>query len=330
MQPFSSSPDAPSPRKKLQALRWSISTVATVVLVALFVGVFLALSSAPSTAQLASGPYTTPTPTAATTGTDPSTTTTPTTGSSTPEPGATQVPTSSASTPGTTTQTGAVRVTQNQDERQACLDDTAPYTVVLVNGGTVTASWYVSVAGYPNWATVKPQSGSIAPGQTTSFVMTVVSSMPCDGSMYKADVQLDFPAGTTQLDIPLTYAGTGPSRHSNVILVSGSLNMTQACPASGVAPDSYTFAIKNTGDGMAYPSVDNTKDTIGPKDWADIQIDREPVEPVTSWLYPGETMTVTISPHAGVHCDGTVYHIYVYINDTQGARSTMTFSLVFN
>jgi hypothetical protein len=105
--------------------------------------------------------------------------------------------------------------------------------------------------------------------------------------------------------------------------------MTQACPASGVAPDPFTFAIKNTGNGIAYPSIDNLKDTIGPNPWADIQKVEDPAEPVSSWLYPGETWKVTISPHAGVRCDGTVYHIYVYITDTQGAQSTMTFTDTF-
>lgn len=345
MQPPSSFPGAPSPRKKLLAVRWILPAVATVLLVALFAGVFQALRGATNPSHLASGPYVTPTTTAMTTATG-----TPTTDPSTPEPGATPSPTSPAGNPGT--QTGAVRVTQNQNERQACLDDTAPYTVVLFNGGTVNANWHVSVpefvgdvqagptvlsqplltspfASAPYWVNVKPQDGSVAPGQTASFVMTPVYPMPCDGSTYKAAVQLRFPSGTSQQDIPLTYAGTGPSRHSNVVLVSGSLSMTQACPASGVTPDPYTFAIKNTGNGIAYPTIDTLKDTIGPNPWADAQIAEDPTEPVPTWLYPGETWTVTISPHAGVRCDGMVYHTYVYINNTQGVQSTMTFTDVF-
>lgn len=346
MQPSSSYPGSPSPNKKTPNLRRPLALLAVVLvvgLVVLFVGVFQMLRGASSAPRQASGPYATATTSDSTTATD--------TASDTPAPGATPPPTSSAGNPGT--HTGAVRVTQNQDERQACLDNTAPYTVKLFNGGNVTATWHVNIPEFvgqapggptvlsqplltplsttPYWANVNPQDGTLAAGQTVSFVVTPIWSMPCDGTSYHASVQLRFPSGTTQADIPLTYAGTGPVANSNVVLVSGTLNVTEACPASGVAPNPFTFAIKNIGNGIAYQSsIDTTKDLVGPNYWATAQIVRDPSdEPVASWLYPDETLTVTIFPNAGVLCNGTVYHVYVHITDTQGKSTMMTFTDVF-
>lgn len=169
------------------------------------------------------------------------------------------------------------------------------------------------------------------PGQTVSFVVKPIWSMPCGGTSYHASVQLHFPSGTTQADIPLTYAGTGPVANSNVVLVSGTLNVVEACPASGVAPNSFTFAIKNIGNGIAYPSMKPLNELVGFNSWATVQVVRDPPdEPVSSWLYPGEIMTVTISPVAGVSCNGTNYHVYLEIFDTQGKSTMMTFTDTFN
>ena len=90
----------------------------------------------------------------------------------------------------------------------------------------------------------------------------------------------------------------------------------------------FSFAIKNTGNATAYASIDNTKDTVGPHPWANITsvVYDPPKPPVADWLYAGETWTVTIAPVAGVQCGGTVYHIYVYINNAQGTSRTLTFT----
>ncbi|HEX9413180.1 MAG TPA: hypothetical protein VF916_06730, partial [Ktedonobacterales bacterium] len=148
---------------------------------------------------------------------------------------------------------------------------------------------------------------------------------------HRESVQLSFPSGVSQADIQLTYAGTGPAPYSHVVLVSGILNLTQPCPASGSAPPTFTFAIQNTGNATAYPSIDTSKDNIGINPWADIpSVTLDPPNPaVSTWLYPGETWTVTVAPRAGVHCDGTVYHVYVYINNAQGTSETMTFTDTF-
>jgi hypothetical protein len=219
----------------------------------------------------------------------------------------------------------------------------------LFNAGTVSANWNVNVpavvigsvpgnsrpliaplSSSPFWAEAAPPSGSVAPGQTASFLMTVYFGMPCGTTLYHATVQLSFPAGVSQPDIPLTFGGTGPARYSNVILVSGSLTNTAACPPSGVAPEPFTFAITNTGNYFAVPTIDNTKDTVGIKPWANGQVVADPQEPVSSWLYPGETWTVTISPIAGVLCNGTVYHIYVNIHNADGTNKTITITDTFN
>jgi hypothetical protein len=264
-------------------------------------------------------------------------------------------------TPATIASSNAnIRVTQNQSMQPLCINNPEPYTVVLLNAGKVTATWHVAIprfasgsvfkgnesisstigphplakmypnSGAPAWATANPSDGSIAPGQTASFIMTPLTAMPCGGASYQASVQLKFPSGASQPDIPLSYTGMGPVAQSNVVLVSGSLNITQVCPTNGATPPPFTFAIKNMGNGIAYPSVDNSKDAIGANPWADFSITYDPPNPaVTTWLYPNETWTVTIAPSSKVQCGGT-YHIYAYINNTQGVSSTMTFTDTFN
>ena len=348
MQPSSSFPGSPSPSNKSPNLRRPIALLAIVLvvgLIVLFIGVFQMLRGVQSAPRQASGPYATATTSDSSTATN--------TASGTPVLGATPSPTSSTGNPGT--QTGAVRVTQNQDERQACLDDPVPYIVVLFmlfNGGNVTANWHVYVpavygavsggpialsqplasprSSYPYWADPNPQDGSIAPGQMANFAMTVRYGMPCGSTLYKAAVQLHFPAGTSQADIALTFGGTGPTRYSNVVLVSGSLNMTQACPVSGVAPDPFTFAIKNTGNFKAYPYFDTSKDTVSASMWATIpSITADPNAPDTHWLYPDETWIVTVVPRAGVLCDGTGYRVFIYSNNAQGTTQTMILTDTF-
>jgi hypothetical protein len=337
-------PESPSPRKKLPSFR-QISRILALTLVAvMLIGALQVVRGATNTQGLASGPAATATITVTDTGTAGTTT-------SDLTPGLTPAPTAaSGGNPGT--QTGTVRVTQNQDMRPACLGNSTPYTVLLYNAGTVAANWHVNIPEFiglapgkpiagmqplssplsttPYWANVNPQDGSVAPGQTASFVMSPVWAIPCDGTSYKAAVQLRFPSGTAQADIPLTYAGTGPAPYSNVVLVSGTPNMTQLCPASGAAPAPFTFAIKNIGNAIAVPVVDNTKETIGINPWATGQITADPQEPVSSWLYAGQTWTVTITPRVGVSCGGAVYHIYVDINNTQGTSQTLTFTVTFN
>ncbi len=352
MLPPSSFPETASPRKKRGSIWQFVGIVATALLVAAFIGVLVArgaggrpepTAGSVATATTATSTISTATVTEATAATGSSTT-------STPAQGATPPP-ASGGTSGQ--QTGKVRVTQNQDMRPACLDDTAPYTVVLYNAGNVPAKWHVYIpavvglaargptdgphrlaspfSSYPYWANAKPQDGSIAPGQTASFVMSPVWEMPCGGKSYHASVQLSFPPGTSQADIPLSYAGTGPSRYSNVVLVSGTLNMTQACPASGSAPAPFTFAIKNTGNYQAYPYIDTTKETVGATPWADVSsTTSDSPKADMHWLYPGETWTITVAPIAGVLCGGTTYHASLYADTAQGTTQSWTFTITFN
>jgi hypothetical protein len=345
MEPSSSFPETPPPRKTFARLPRIIPVLATILLVAVF-GAVLVGRGIGNTPRQASGPAVTPTPSL---GTFADGTSTPS-ASATRAPGATPSPTSSAGNSGP--QTGAVRVTRNQDERQLCADDPKSYTVVLFNGGNVTANWHVYVpavtgavasgpnassqspvrplSSYPYWADPSPQDGSVAPGQTASFVMNMRWTMPCGGTLYKAAVQLRFPAGTSQADIPLTFGGTGPARYSNVVLASGSLNVTQPCPASGAAPDPFTFAIKNTGNYKAYPYVVVPETGPGGNYWADVQYVADPQAPDSHWLYPGETWTFTASPVAGLSCGGASYSFELRVNNAQGTTSSMTFTDTFN
>jgi hypothetical protein len=234
--------------------------------------------------------------------------------------------------------------------RPVCLDGTAPYTVVLYNAGTTTAQWHVDIPAFlgqaprgpagsqqlngllsssPHWATVKPQDGSVAPGQTASFVMTLVWPMPCNGTTYHASVQLSLPSGTLQAAIPLSYAGTGPDPYSNVVLASGSMTGTEACPADGSAPAPFTIAITNTGNSPAGPAPYENQ-TIGPtKPWANTSVSVNPPGAVPTLIYPGQVWTYTISPQVGVSCTGTPYYFYIDINNAQGTSSTLTFTYTF-
>jgi hypothetical protein len=153
--------------------------------------------------------------------------------------------------------------------------------------------------------------------------------MPCGNAADKASVHLTYPAGSWQPDLPLTYVGVGPIPMSNVVLTSGSLSNSAACPPSGVAPAPTTFAVQNTGDAIAYSTID-IEGTVGPNYWANAStVYNPPNPPVTSWLYPGETWTVTISPRAGVLCDGTVYHVYFDSNDSRKPTQTITLTYTF-
>lgn len=332
-------PQASSPRMKLSRLRLVAPALVLVLLVAAFAGISV-LRGAGNTPRTAAG--LSATPTSAMTATE-------TTATGTASPGA--IPTSTVkavSGGGPAPQTDPVRVTKNQDMRPLCASDPVPYTVELSNSGTVTATWHVYVpagtasapGGSPPlamplqgpvvWGNPVPQDGTIAPGQTASFMMYVFWPMPCGGTTYHASVQLSFPSGISQPDIPLSYAGTGAARYSKVVLVSGSMNMTQPCPASGNAPAPYTFTLTNTGN---YPAVFMgivPFDMVGSTQWATLQYVYNPAEPRTDWLYPGQKLTVTVSPVVGVSCGGTVYRIDVSSTDPNGTQETMTLTDTFN
>ncbi len=82
---------------------------------------------------------------------------------------------------------------------------------------------------------------------------------------------------------------TGQAPYSNAVLVSNTLTNPVPCPPSGTAPPTFTFAIQNTGNGTAYPSIDIFKDMIGLNYWATIQsvVYDPPNPPVQTWLYAG-------------------------------------------
>lgn len=330
---------SPSPRKRLPTLRRGLIVLAVVLVVAGFAGAFAIVRGAGNSPHLASGPAATAT-TGMSTITMATTTTTgePTT-TATMAPGLTPVPTA---TSGKSTQSAAdIRVTENQDMRLPCASDPASYTITIYNAGTDTANWHVNVPvdysggqirsqlpdiprqGPAQWGNPIPQDGSLAPGQTASLVMHVFWKVPCGGASYHATVQLSFPSGASQADIPLTYAGTGPAPYSNVVLVSGNMNITQACPASGSAPPPFTFAIKNTGNFRA------TNAAVIVPTWATLHVSYDPVEPM-NWIYAGQTWTITVSPNVGISCGGAVYQVKVVFTNTDGTEGTITVSDMIN
>lgn len=238
------------------------------------------------------------------------------------------------------TERNDVQVTQNQNFNPTCTNASpSTWTVQLTNTGTLTVSWQAVFPPHPNedlpWGQAQPSSGTLGPGQSGSFVMSQYGGlMPCGSDVDKASVALTYPSGSWQPDLPLTYVAVGPIPESNVVLTSGSLTNSEACPASGVAPTPFTFAIENNGNAIAVPDITTQDDTspYQPSLWADIgavpsNAPSSPGSPL--WLYPGETWTVTVSPKAGVLCDGTVYHVNVSITDARKPAQTMTFTYTF-
>jgi hypothetical protein len=322
---------------KWTALRQIGAVLATVALIAAFAGAFAILRGAGPRGQLASGPAATATATDTPTATP------------TPAPTATATPIPLHPN---------VVVTQNQDVRPACIDPTNAYTVVLANNGDVAANWHVDIpalvtlrppsgpavqplfsprSSSPYWAQAQPADGSVAPGQTASFVMAPDWAMPCGGTTYHAAVKLSFPSGASEPDIPLTYAGTGPAPYSQIDMLSPTsptTSITLPCPAVfGDMPQSFIVAFKNSGNATAYPFIDVSKEHAGGGfGWADIPstVENPPNEPVSSWLYPGETWTYTIQPHKYVLCDGTVYHVYLNFNLAQMTQLNITISVTFH
>ncbi|HEY7091698.1 MAG TPA: hypothetical protein VH393_00870, partial [Ktedonobacterales bacterium] len=149
-----------------------------------------------------------------------------------------------------------VRITQNQDMRPLCVEDPTPYTVKLMNMSASTATWSVMfpvaptvaqqaeqivgspssllsprapAAGSPVWGVATPVSGTVAAGQMVSFSINVLWTMPCGGTTYRATVKVG-----GQADLPLTYAGTGPARYSE-IAVTQNQDHRESCHG-GVAP----------------------------------------------------------------------------------------------
>lgn len=246
----------------------------------------------------------------------------------TPAPGATPTPDAR--------QMSDVMVTQNQNMQVPCTMSSQPhYTVQLVNSGNLTVNWQIKFAALPNssnpyWGYGSPDHGSIGPGQSIGIAISVIFQVPCGGSMYDASIVLTYPAGAWQPDLALTFAGTGPTpvpTYSRVVLVSGTLTNSAACPPSGTSPAPFTFAIENTGTTWTAPSAYfDLSENIGLSNWAtgSMVVTNAPAGGVGTWLYPNETWTYTISPSVNVTC-GKTYHFYIGINDVQGSW-TMTFT----
>jgi hypothetical protein len=328
---------------KWTGLRQIGAVLAIVALTAAFLGAFQLLrgsgggygTGSGKTVQVASGPAATATATDTPTATP------------TPAPTATATPVPPHPN---------VVVTQNQDMRPACVDPTNSYTVVLANNGDVAASWHVDIptvqvlvppsrpAGQPLfsprssspwWAWAQPTDGSVAPGQTASFTMNPDWGMPCGGTTYHASIQLTFPSGASEPDIPLTYAGIGPLPYSQIDLVGSSTDLSQPCPDPTATPPPFVIAFKNSGNATAYPTnLDTFQDHVGGAPWA--LITNEAMNPPNppgqnaGWLFAGQTWTLTVQPHAGVLCTGTVYHVYLHFNLAQGTSQTITVNVTFH
>ena len=239
-----------------------------------------------------------------------------------------------------------VRITQNQDMRPLCVEETAPYTVKLTNAGSSAATWSIVFpiaptvaqqaeliarlpssrmfpraprAGSPVWGVATPSSGALGPGQSASFSINVLWAMPCGGTTYHASVK----AGG-QADLPLTYAGTGAARFSNIIVTQNE-QYTQTCPNGVAPPIPYTVTIKNTGNYRAYIYFLAAEQTPLGVWWAVPMTD-----PSSSWIEANGTMTITMTPQNWIACNGTTYNMRLMANTGQGTTQNLVLTDTVN
>jgi hypothetical protein len=227
-----------------------------------------------------------------------------------------------------------MRITQNQDMRPLCVEDPRPYTVKLTNNGASSANWSIvfpvvqanvqqakQITGSasspmsphspssasPVWGVATPANGTLAAGQTASFSINVVWGMPCGGTTYRATVKV-----SGQADLPLTYAGTGPARYSNVV-VTANENYMESCPDGVAPPPPYTVSLKNTGNYRAYIFFLVIETTPLGDRWVVPMPD-----PASSWIEANGTMTITMTPQSWITCNGKTYNVRVTANSGGG------------
>jgi hypothetical protein len=246
----------------------------------------------------------------------------------------------------TTAPRQGVRITQNQDVRPLCVEDPKPYSVKLTNNGSSSANWSVVfpvaptvaqqakqitgsasppmsphslTSASPVWGVATPANGTLAAGQTASFSINVLWGMPCGGTTYRATVKVG-----GQTDLPLTYAGTGPARYSNIV-VTANQNYTESCPGGVAPPPPYTVSLKNTGNYRAYISFIIGETTPLGDPWV------IPVpNPSSSWIEGNGTMTLTMSPHSWIACNGHTYNVRMQANSGTGQMQEISLSDTVN
>ena len=239
-----------------------------------------------------------------------------------------------------------VRITQNQDMRPLCVEETAPYTVKLTNAGSSAATWSVVFpvaptvaqpaeliarspsspmfprapgAGSPVWGVATPSSGAVGPGRSASFSINVLWAMPCGGTTYHASMKVG-----GQADLPLTYAGTGAARFSNIVVTQNE-QYTQTCPSGVAPPPPYIVTIKNTGNYRAYIYFLAAEQTPLGVWWAIPMAD-----PSSSWIEANGTMTITMTPQSWISCNGTTYNMRLMANTGQGTRQDINLTDTVN
>jgi hypothetical protein len=125
-------------------------------------------------------------------------------------PGPPPTPTPVPATPTPVPATPNLHITQDQFYSANCYA-TEQYTVILDNtGGNVPVQWsFVPTESYLGspWADASPASGTVGPGGSASFQVTLPAWIVC-GTTYHATLQLSFPQGGYQPNLSLTYTGT--------------------------------------------------------------------------------------------------------------------------
>src|SRR5260221_5855939 len=147
------------------------------------------------------------------------------------------------------------QVPLGQEYSESCTFDpttntstTPAYTVTLDNTrSNVAVGWEFTFFGQKGWASANPSSGTLGPGQVSSF-QVIPSACPPPGitSTYQVTLHLSFPQGGSQPDIVLSDTISGPAPY-----VTFSINPTSAGPewtCLDGAPPGGSIALSNTGN----------------------------------------------------------------------------------
>jgi len=127
-----------------------------------------------------------------------------------------------------------------------------------------------------------------------------------------------------QADLPLTYAGAGAARFSNIVVTQNE-QYAQTCPSGVAPPTPYTVTIKNTGNYRAYIYFLAAEQTPLGVWWAIPMTD-----PSSSWIEANGTMTITMTPQNWIACNGTTYNMRLMANTGQGTTQNLVLTDTVN
>jgi hypothetical protein len=219
-----------------------------------------------------------------------------------------------------------VRVTANQDYRFSCLDRAFNYEVTLRNVSDVAVGWQIAFPytpqadRYPYWAGVGPKddasptaSGTIAAEQSANLLVWPQAGYPCAGVTYHTTIHLRLPAGRSQPDLHLTYAGSGPEPFVHLAVIHNQ-NYSERCVDGVAPPPTYMVTLQNTGNTRAnIQPLPVEEGPLAGQWWAVVG-----TTSATWWIEANSTMDLVITPKSWIGCGANTYHVKVGANSDVG------------